>query len=44
MAFNVAEFRANMIGDGARPNLFSVNLTFPTIAVDGTAEIGRAHV
>ena len=37
MAFNVAEFRANMIGDGARPNLFSVNLTFPTIAVDGTA-------
>jgi hypothetical protein len=32
MAFNVAEFRANMIGDGARPNLFSVSLTFPTIA------------
>mgnify|MGYP003349594130 CR=1 FL=1 len=37
MAFNVAEFRANMIGDGARPNLFSVNLTFPAIAVNGTA-------
>lgn len=36
MAFNVAEFRANMIGDGARPNLFSVSLTFPTI-VDGGA-------
>ena len=32
MAFNVAEFRANMIGDGARPNLFSVSLVFPTIA------------
>ena len=32
MAFNVAEFRANMIGDGARPNLFQVTLTFPTIA------------
>jgi hypothetical protein len=31
MAFNVAEFRANMIGDGARPNLFRVSLTFPTI-------------
>ena len=31
MAFNVAEFRANMIGDGARPNLFSVSLIFPTI-------------
>jgi hypothetical protein len=32
MAFNVTEFRANMIGDGARPNLFQVTLTFPTIA------------
>lgn len=29
MAFNVSEFRANMIGDGARPNLFAVTLTFP---------------
>jgi len=37
MAFNVAEFRANMIGDGARPNLFSVSLTFPTIAANSTA-------
>ena len=36
MAFNVAEFRANMIGDGARPNLFSVSLTFPTIALNST--------
>jgi hypothetical protein len=35
MAFNVAEFRANMIGDGARPNLFSVSLVFPTLAVNG---------
>ena len=35
MAFNVAEFRANMIGDGARPNLFSVSLTFPTVAQNG---------
>jgi len=33
MAFNVSEFRANMIGDGARPNLFSVTLIFPTILV-----------
>jgi hypothetical protein len=32
MAFNVAEFRANMIGDGARPNLFQVSLNFPTVA------------
>jgi hypothetical protein len=37
MAFNVAEFRANMIGDGARPNLFSVSLVFPTIAANATA-------
>lgn len=37
MAFNVAEFRANMIGDGARPNLFSVSLVFPTIVPNGTA-------
>jgi hypothetical protein len=35
MAFNVAEFRANMIGDGARPNLFSVSLVFPTLAENG---------
>lgn len=37
MAFNVAEFRANLIGDGARPNLFSVSLTFPIIATNSTA-------
>lgn len=37
MAFNVTEFRANMLGDGARPNLFSVTLVFPTFALNGTA-------
>jgi len=37
MAFNVTEFRANMVGDGARPNLFQVILSFPTVAVNGTA-------
>lgn len=30
MPFNVAEFRSNMISDGARPNLFEVTLTIPT--------------
>jgi len=40
MAFNVAEFRANMVGDGARPNLFSVTLTFPTV-VNGGAQAGQ---
>jgi hypothetical protein len=37
MAFNVAEFRANLVGDGARPNLFQVTLNFPTIAENGVA-------
>jgi len=37
MAFNVTDFRANLIGDGARPNLFQVTLTFPTVASNGTA-------
>ena len=34
MAFNVAEFRSNLVGDGARPNLFSVSLIFPLIATN----------
>ncbi len=42
MAFNVAEFRANMIGDGARPNLFQVSLTFPTVAANSTAAAQKA--
>ena len=42
MAFNVSEFRANMIGDGARPNLFSVTLIFPTIAANGNAAGSKA--
>lgn len=37
MAFNVAEFRSQMIGDGARPNLFSVTLTFPLGVANGNA-------
>lgn len=40
MAFNVAEFRSNMVGDGARPNLFQVSLTFPTL-VDGAVTAGQ---
>ena len=35
MAYNVAEFIANLIGDGARPNLFQVSLNFPTVAANG---------
>jgi hypothetical protein len=37
MTFNVAEFRANLVGDGARPNLFQVTLTLPTFANNSTA-------
>lgn len=40
MAFNVAEFRANMVGDGARPNLFAVSLTFPNL-VNGAVVAGQ---
>ena len=29
MPFNVADFRSQMIGDGARPNLFEVQLNLP---------------
>lgn len=32
MAFNVNEFRQQIVGDGARPNLFEVNLNFPSFA------------
>lgn len=37
MAFNVTEFRAQMQGDGARPNLFEVQLTFPVGVNAGNA-------
>ena len=37
MTFNVTEFRANLVGDGARPNLFQVVLTLPQFANNATA-------
>jgi hypothetical protein len=37
MAFNVTEFRANLVGDGARPNLFQVTMPFPTYAQDAVS-------
>jgi len=36
MAFNLTDFRANMIGDGARPNLFKVGLSIPSYITGGT--------
>jgi hypothetical protein len=37
MAFNIAEFKANLTGDGARPNLFAVTMALPTIVTNGSA-------
>ena len=37
MTFNVAEFRSQLVGDGARPNLFRVTLAFPGVAVNASA-------
>ena len=38
MAFNVNEFRSQMVGDGARPNLFEVSMPFPNFANPGNAQ------
>jgi hypothetical protein len=38
MAFNVNQFRSQMTGDGARPNLFEVTLPFPAFSAPGTAQ------
>lgn len=38
MAFNVQQFRASLVADGARASLFDVQLTFPlAVATGGTA-------
>lgn len=37
MPFNAYEFRSQMQGDGARPNLFEVQLVFPTFINPGNA-------
>ena len=36
MSFNVNEFRASMVQDGARPNQFEVVMAFPTIISSST--------
>lgn len=38
MAFNINEFRSQMVGDGARPNLFDVSMAFPAFAIPGDAQ------
>lgn len=36
--FNVNDFRSQMVGDGARPNLFEVSMPFPAFALPGNAQ------
>jgi len=38
MAFNVNEFRTQMVGDGARPNLFEVEMPFPAFSAPENAQ------
>lgn len=38
MAFNVQEFRSQLQGDGARPNLFQVSLPFPAFSQPGNSQ------
>ena len=38
MAFSVNQFRSQMTGDGARPNLFEVSMPFPGFANPGDAQ------
>lgn len=38
MAFNVNQFRAQMTGDGARPNLFEVSMPFPAFSTPENAQ------
>jgi hypothetical protein len=38
MAFNVNQFRSQMVGDGARPNLFEVSMPFPAFSAPGNAQ------
>jgi hypothetical protein len=38
MAFSVNEFRSQMQGDGARPNLFEVSMPFPAFSAPGSAQ------
>ena len=38
MAFNINQFRSQMTGDGARPNLFEVVLKFPALVSGNAAD------
>lgn len=38
MAFSVNQFRSQMVGDGARPNLFEMSMPFPGYSAPGDAQ------
>lgn len=38
MAFSVNDFRSQLVGDGARPNLFEMSLPFPGFSFPGNAQ------
>lgn len=38
MAFNISEFRSQLVNDGARPNLFEVEMPFPAFGSPGDAQ------
>ena len=38
MAFNVNQFRSQLQGDGARPNLFEVSMPFPAFSLPGNGQ------
>ena len=44
MAFSVNEFRSQMTGDGARPNLFEVSMPFPSFSSPGNAQTKLAFM
>ena len=43
MPFNITQFRAQMVADGARPSLFQVEITFPQY-VSGTVAGGNEKI
>ncbi len=42
MAFNVNQFRTQLQGDGARPNLFEVRLNFPSYTQGGSVAAAKS--
>jgi len=44
MSLDVGSFRSQLVGDGARPNLFRVNMSFPAIAKNTNATGDAANI